>query len=521
MRFFADGPNIPEALLEDRDNGNVVFFCGAGVSRPAGLPGFIDLAEQVVRELGAPPEAKVQTMLARAKQEPDGAISLDQIFSVLQHDYRTANIDDIVSRLLRTPSSPNIDQHLIVLRLSRNAAHQSQIVTTNFDLLFERAQKGIQSHVAPALPDLSSGRPFSGLVYLHGRLQPRVNPAVAQHQLILSSSDFGRAYLADGWATRFVRDLLKNYVIVLLGYSANDPPVRYLLEGLHARASVNPARIYAFDQGAESEVFNRWRDRGVIPLAYPNSPGHSTLWDTLRAWATRADDPEKWRREALTLASRNPRNLSAHERGQVVSLARTTVGAKLFAEAPLAPPAEWICVFDRHVRYGEPLIRGEKEAPVDPLTLYGLDDDPPRVNEKDGSTSPPPVDVLSPSPFDERTREFSRLAGVNEHAANPLSPRLFYISRWFGRMLDQPASLWWAAGYVSLHPRLKIRSTGISITAISNLERLRDAFGICSCRNSQTRRSDRITSFTSLPSSNVEIGRRKFITSSKMLFNHS
>jgi NAD-dependent SIR2 family protein deacetylase len=54
MRFFADGPNIPERLLEDRDNGNVVFFCGAGVSQPAGLPGFARLAEEVVEELGRP-----------------------------------------------------------------------------------------------------------------------------------------------------------------------------------------------------------------------------------------------------------------------------------------------------------------------------------------------------------------------------------------------------------------------------------------------------------------------------------
>ena len=139
MRFFADGPNIPERLLEDRDNGNVVFFCGAGVSRPAGLPGFAELAEQVVEELGAPPEAKVRALLARAKQEPDGAVPLDQIFSILQHEYRSANIDNIVSKLLRTPSSANVDQHQLVLRLSRNAAHQVQIVTTNFDLLFERA----------------------------------------------------------------------------------------------------------------------------------------------------------------------------------------------------------------------------------------------------------------------------------------------------------------------------------------------------------------------------------------------
>jgi len=200
MRFFADGPNIPEELLEDRDKGNVVFFCGAGISRPAGLPGFADLAEQVVQDLGAPPDGKVQAMLRRAKSETDGPVPLDQIFNVLQQDYRTANIDDIVSRLLKTPVLPNIDQHLVVLRLSKSAAHRPQIVTTNFDLLFERAQKGIPRHVAPALPDLSSGQPLIGLVYLHGRLSSRVPQGGDRHQLILSSSDFGRAYLADGWA---------------------------------------------------------------------------------------------------------------------------------------------------------------------------------------------------------------------------------------------------------------------------------------------------------------------------------
>jgi len=455
MRFFAEGPNIPEALLEDRDNGNVVFFCGAGISRPAGLPGFADLAEQVVQELGAPPEAKVRAMLAQAKSEPDGAVPLDQIFSILQQEYRSANIDDIVSRLLKTPPSANVDQHLIVLRLSKNAADQTQIVTTNFDLLFERTKKGIQRHVAPALPDLSSGEPLTGLVYLHGRLHPRVVPGTGRHRLILSSSDFGRAYLADGWATRFVRDLLKNYVIVLLGYSANDPPVRYLLEGLHARANMTSARIYAFDQGTETEVWDRWRNRGVVPLAYPKSSAHSALWDSLRAWADRADDPEKWRRSILSLASSNPRHLAAHERGQVVSLVRTTEGAKRFADTGDTPPAEWICVFDKNVRYGEPRDRGKEEAPIDPLAIYGLDDDPPRSKEGEESGGLPPIDVLSPSPFDKRMREYSRLAGFSGYAADPLSPRLFYLSRWFGRVLNEPASIWWAAGYASLHPALK------------------------------------------------------------------
>ena len=33
MRFFENGPAIPDELLHARDEGRVVFFCGAGVSQ--------------------------------------------------------------------------------------------------------------------------------------------------------------------------------------------------------------------------------------------------------------------------------------------------------------------------------------------------------------------------------------------------------------------------------------------------------------------------------------------------------
>ncbi|WP_375157618.1 SIR2 family protein [Bradyrhizobium sp. RDT46] len=450
MRFFADGPSIPETLLEDRDNGNVVFFCGAGISRPAGLPGFIELAEQVLEELGPPPEAKVREMVARAREEPDGAISLDQVFSLLQRDYGRDNIQEIVSKLLSPAPSASLDHHSTILRLSRSAARDLQVVTTNFDLLFERAESGIRRHVAPALPDLSSGQPLTGLVYLHGRLHSNEDSS-EQLQLILSSSDFGRAYLADGWATRFVRDLLNNYVIVLLGYSASDPPIRYLLEGLHAKSTGNPARIFAFDQGTEGEVLSRWRDRGVTALAYPKSPSHSALWDTLRAWAARSDDPDKWRHSVLDLASKSPRQLTPHERGQVVSLVSTIEGARLFAESATTPPAEWICVFDRSVRYGKPQRGYGEEEAADPLQLYGIDDDPPRPRSDEGDSHRQIVDVLASTSLEGQGQQVARLAGIHDFEATRLPSRLFFIARWLARVMDQPASAWWAGGYYSLH----------------------------------------------------------------------
>lgn len=52
MQFVADGPDVPEELLQAHEEGKVVFFCGAGISYPAGLPGFKGLVEEIYNQLG-------------------------------------------------------------------------------------------------------------------------------------------------------------------------------------------------------------------------------------------------------------------------------------------------------------------------------------------------------------------------------------------------------------------------------------------------------------------------------------
>jgi len=52
MQFIAHGPDIPDALLQAHEEGCVVFFCGAGISYPAGLPGFKELVEQIYQLTG-------------------------------------------------------------------------------------------------------------------------------------------------------------------------------------------------------------------------------------------------------------------------------------------------------------------------------------------------------------------------------------------------------------------------------------------------------------------------------------
>jgi hypothetical protein len=455
MRFRADGPSIPVELLEQRDKGNVVFFCGAGVSKPAGLPSFSELAERVIKALGTDTGSKSRALL----EQGDGPQNLDRVFNLLHQEYKREEVNEAVNRILRTPRSANTSAHATILRLSRSSTGRPQVVTTNFDHLFERADKSLRVHIGPALPDIRSVGSFEGLVYLHGRSWRSGRPGSSGRKLILSSSDFGRAYLADGWATRFVRELLQNYFIVLVGYSASDPPVRYLLEGLHSRRESRSSTIFAFDHGEFDEVMDRWRSLGVHALPYQalSDPSHAALWNTLSAWAVRADDPDEWRRSIVNVAQRDPAQLQPFERGQVVALVRTSDGAAAFATATPPPSAEWLCVFDRGVRYAQPQ-RGFGEQDPDPLSLYGLDDDPPRteIEGHAGGQNDEPLgfDVISVLVEDERSDRHKRLGGVGRRQSDGLPERLMHLAGWFGRVADQPSAIWWAAGYDAIHPQL-------------------------------------------------------------------
>ena len=78
MRFLENGPAIPDELLIARDEGRVVFFCGAGVSRArAGLVDFYGLAKGVIYKLGVPEE--IAKTPKRATQYSSGTSKMLEI----------------------------------------------------------------------------------------------------------------------------------------------------------------------------------------------------------------------------------------------------------------------------------------------------------------------------------------------------------------------------------------------------------------------------------------------------------
>ncbi|WP_161793859.1 SIR2 family protein [Jannaschia aquimarina] len=377
---------------------------------------------------------------------PPGFSSLaaaDRVFGELEAEFHVDTVEGVVAKHLRVQGDADLSAHRTVLQLASGGGTGPRIVTTNFDRLFEMADPEAAVHLPPDLP-----QEVNGIVKLHGSLDGAGLPASGG--FVLSTASFGAAYLADGWAARFMRDLLERHTVVFLGYSADDPPMQYLLEGMR-RTGTPTGQAYAFHPGDDG---GRWAAKGVTALPYDASSGHTTLWDTLSAWADRVADPSRWRAGIANRSRPGPRALAPHERGQVAELLDSREGAMAFAEAE--PPAEWVCVLDPSARFGPPgheaPTRYRRDAAqVDPQHLYRLDDDPnvPLDHSRSWPQRAAPSDAWNAFAWTEADHvevlQDLAVAARSGLASGelPVPPRLLAIEAWLARVADEPASLWW------------------------------------------------------------------------------
>ena len=287
MQFIPGGPDIPERLLQAHEDGHVVFFCGAGISYPAGLPGFADLVKQIFEAIGEPKDAEMRAAFKDKKFD----IAIDLLEKKIVD--REAVRRELARILTPATDAPNtIATHAALLDLGKHRDDgRTRLVTTNFDHLFERTiaanNPELQRFQAPHLPE--SKNRWDGLVYLHGLLAPSPTPDDL-NRLVVSSGDFGRAYLAEGWATRFVAELLRNHTVCFVGYSIDDPLLRYMMDAfasdrLWGDSSREMFAFGSYSKNRQEEREHEWRAKNVTSILYREHKKHALLHKTLRAWA--------------------------------------------------------------------------------------------------------------------------------------------------------------------------------------------------------------------------------------------
>ena len=200
-----------------------------------------------------------------------------------------SSVRQCVATLLRAKGNKPAAIHRALMRLAYRGGPVT-IVTTNFDLLLEAAGKCLQTPVETyslgSIPRPTRRNEFAGVLHIHGALDtdPR-----RFSELVLSDQDFGEYYLRRRIVPDFIYDAARLFHLVLVGYSANDPPMRYLLNAVAADGS-------RFDDLKERFTFHGakcpdpvaledWRARGITPIHYDSRNHHAALNETLERWA--------------------------------------------------------------------------------------------------------------------------------------------------------------------------------------------------------------------------------------------
>lgn len=259
---------FPPEIVDAQNKGNLVIFAGAGVSipEPSGLPSFDCLADLIGAECR--PRRKGEN--PQLNEPPDEYLgSLHQGGKSVKVHEKAAEI------LLRKDSSPT-SLHAALLRIFFPKS-PVRLVTTNFDRHFSTAAQtlgisDLSTYMAPALP---LGNDFEGLVYLHGASWKQPG------KIVLTDRDFGRAYLTEAWASRFLYQMFLHYTVLFVGYSHNDVVMKYIAKGLPTNLG---HRRFILTEKNDRE----WAPFAIQPLYYdlreePNS--HLALTESIEEWA--------------------------------------------------------------------------------------------------------------------------------------------------------------------------------------------------------------------------------------------
>ncbi len=186
---------IPERLLLAHARGEVLFICGAGISRPAGLPDFRQLVLEVYAQLDTsthsvlaalPREAcnRWQTDCAELTDQQAAEVKrfivgdYDVVLGMLERrlDDQTrgdSQVRQTVAMILRSGAASPTAIHKALIALADRGGAKT-IVTTNFDLLLQSAAQRLRSPVETyslgSIPRPSRYSDFSGVLHIHGAL---------------------------------------------------------------------------------------------------------------------------------------------------------------------------------------------------------------------------------------------------------------------------------------------------------------------------------------------------------------
>lgn len=270
---------LPAPLLDDLVGGSWLPIVGAGFSRNAEYEDGLAPADwsELGRELGR--------AVAGA---PTDAPPIESISAFEQSFGRVALVDR-VGRLIRAHEAQPGRAHLAFAKVGF-----TNVLTTNFDFLLERAYDRIRKGCLPVLDEaqLSAPNRSAGprIIKFHGDLH---HPT----RLVLTEEDYDQFLHLHPLLATSVSAMLVDHTGVLIGYSLDDPDTRHLLALLKLRLGNLRRPLWTIQFDAKPHTIARFERRGVkvvnlrLKRGQSIASGFAQLFDELaNYWTERVPD---------------------------------------------------------------------------------------------------------------------------------------------------------------------------------------------------------------------------------------
>lgn len=237
--MYLNGIDFPNHIIDAIEKKKLVVFAGAGVSvdKPTSLPNFENLAKEIAEGTGETLGKKESCEVFLGNLKAKGI-----------------DVNQQVSNILSGTCLNHNKLHETIVDLF-DACEDIKIVTTNYDQMFEHVisdrGKKVDVYNVPALP---LGNDINGIIHIHGNVD---NPKY----MVVTDEDFGRAYLTEGYASKFLVQLFSSYTVLFIGYSYNDTILRYLTRAILREDN---KRLYIL---TDDQKVN-WSVLGISPIYF-------------------------------------------------------------------------------------------------------------------------------------------------------------------------------------------------------------------------------------------------------------
>lgn len=274
--MFLNEIDYPNRIIDAIKENRLVVFAGAGASTgaPTKLPNFENLAKSIAKG----------TEYKKSRND-----SCEVFLGYLKS--HGVDVNSMVAERLSKSCLLHNSEHEAIVNLFSDPQH-IKIVTTNYDRMFEQYIDQIDANDVKVfdVPAIPLGNDISGIVHIHGIVD---NPKY----MVVTDEDFGKAYLTEGYASRFLTKLFDTYTVLFIGYSYKDTIVRYLTRAMSRNSRGN---MYVL---TDSETEN-WDNLGIRPIIF-NKGDFKSMIESLEKLGQRAKfGLLEWKERLLEISER-------------------------------------------------------------------------------------------------------------------------------------------------------------------------------------------------------------------------